>query len=299
MTAGKEISMNGFDRHRARFAGLAIVAVLGLAGAGCGSDDDEGDAGGGGETQAAKPSKLVIEVSGSAKKPTFSVPKSVEGGVVEIEFTNSAKGDHGAQLIGAKDGHTPQEALKVGNAWGQGGKPLPEWVIPAGGVGSVPSGTTASVTQELAPGKYSLVDLDTDANTELEVTGDSGAGDLAGEGGTIDATEYQFTSTGLKAGKSRVLFDNTGGEPHFIAGIGIRPGSTIAEVRRFFKTEKGKPPIDESRSFSTAVIEGGAKQSIDVDLEAGKYALLCFVPDRAGGPPHVVKGMISEAVVGP
>lgn len=291
--------MSGVDRRRAGLTGLAIVAVLGFAGAGCGSDDDEGDSGGGGgESQSAKPSKLAIEASGSAKKPTLTVPKSVEGGVVEIEFTNSAKGDHGAQLILAKDGHTPAEALKVGNAWGENGKPLPDWVVPAGGVGSVPSGTTATVTQELAPGKYSVVDLDSDANTELEVTGDSGAGELASDGGTIDATEYEFSSTGLKAGKSRVLFDNVGGEPHFIAGIGIRPGSTIADVRTFFRTEKGKPPIDESRSFSTAVIEGGTKQSIDVDLEAGKYAFLCFVPDRAGGPPHVVKGMISEAVVG-
>jgi hypothetical protein len=299
MAAGKELWMRVVGRHKKGLTGLAIAAVLGLAGAGCGGDDDEDDAGGADESQAAKPSRLAIEVSGSAKKPTFSVPESVEGGVVEIELTNSAKGAHGAQLIGADDGHTPQEALKLGNAWGENGKPLPEWVTPAGGVGSIPSGTTASVTQELAPGKYIVVDLDSDANTELEVTGDSGAGDLASDGATIEATEYEFTSTGLKAGKSRVLVDNTGGEPHFIAGIGIKPGSTIADVRTFFRTEKGKPPIDESRSFSTAVIEGGAKQSVQIELEAGKYALLCFVPDRAGGPPHVVKGMISEAEVGP
>lgn len=280
---------------RASLAGMAIVAVVALAAAGCGSDDDEG----GGETQAAKPSRLAIEVSGSAKKPTFSVPKSVEGGVVEIELTNSAKGDHGAQLIGATDGHTAQEALKAGNAWGESGKPLPEWVIPAGGVGSVPSGETASVTQQLTPGKYVVVDLDSDANVELDVTGSSGAGELASDGGAIEATEYEFSSTGLKPGKNRILVDNVGGEPHFIAGIGIKPGSTIADVRKFFRTEKGKPPIDESRNFNTAVIEGGAKQSVDVELEPGRYALLCFVPDRAGGPPHVVKGMISEAEVGP
>lgn len=291
--------MSRVDRRRAGLTGLAIVAVLGLAGAGCGGDDDEGDSGGGGgESQAAKPSKLAIEVSGSAKKPTISVPKSVEGGVVEIKLTNSAKGDHGAQLIGVEAGHTSEEALAAGEAWGENGKPLPDWISLAGGVGSVPSGKSASATQELAPGKYVVFDIDTNANAELEVTGDSGAGELASDGGTIDATEYEFTSTGLKAGKSRVLVDNTGGQPHFIAGIGIKPGSTIADVRKFFRTEKGEPPIDESRNFNTAVLEGGAEQSVDVELEKGKYAFLCFVPDREGGPPHVVKGMISEAVVG-
>ena len=290
--------MNRVGRGRASLAALATMAVLGLAAAGCGGDDDEGNGGGGGESQAAKPSKLAIEASGSAKKPTLSVPESVKGGVVEITFTNSAKGRHGAQLIAVEGDQTPQQALAAGNGWGQNGKPLPDWLIPAGGVGSVPTGKSASVTQELAPGRYLVFDIDTNAYAEMEVTGESGSGELTVDGGTIDATEYEFTSTGLKAGSTSVLFENTGSEPHFIAGIGMKPGSTIEDVRKFFRTEKGEPPIDESRNFSTAVIDGGDSQSIEVELQEGKYALLCFVPDRAGGPPHVVKGMISEATVG-
>ena len=116
--------------------------------------------------------------------------------------------------------------------------------------------------------------------------------------GTIEATEYEFTASGLKPGSGTIKFDNAGGEPHFISGVGIKPGKTIADVRKFFKTEKGELPIDESRSFNTAVIEGGQSQAITVDLEQGDYALLCFVPDRAGGPVHAVKGMISGVTVG-
>jgi hypothetical protein len=52
------------DGRRAGLRGLAIVAVLGLGGAGCGGDDDD-SGGGGGESQAAKPSRLAIELSGS------------------------------------------------------------------------------------------------------------------------------------------------------------------------------------------------------------------------------------------
>ena len=33
------------------------------------------------------------------------------------------------------------------------------------------------------------------------------------------------------------------------------------------------------------------------DLKPGKYALLCFISDRQGGPPHIAKGMITEATV--
>jgi hypothetical protein len=279
-----------------KLAGVAIAGVLALGPAGCG-DDDDGGGGGPATAKAAEPSKLAIELSGSAKQPVFKVPKSVDGGVVEISFTNSAKGEHSAQLVRAAQGHTPQEALTAGNAWGQKGKALPEWALTAGGVGDVEPGDTASVTQELAPGRYLVADLNSGASAEFEVSGDSGVGELPSDGGTIEATEYEFVASGLQAGSTPVLFDNAGGEPHFIAGIGIKPGKTIADVRKFFETHKGEPPIDESRSFSTALIEGGQSQSIDVDLQAGDYALLCFVPDRAGGPPHAVKGMISKVTV--
>ncbi len=29
----------------------------------------------------------------------------------------------------------------------------------------------------------------------------------------------------------------------------------------------------------------------------GKYAFCCFIADQQGGPPHVVKGMVSEVAV--
>jgi hypothetical protein len=278
-----------------RAALLAAVAALALTGAGCGGDDDDNDDGG--AQQPPQPSRLAIELSGSAKKPTFTVPDSVKGGVVEIEFTSSVGGEHSAQLVGATDGHTPQEALAAGSAWADKGKPLPDWAIVAGGTGDVKKGESTTVTQELTPGTYLVADLASNQTAEFEVTGEGGGGDVAAQGGTITATEYAFESEGLTAGRNTILFDNAGTEPHFIAAVGLKEGATIEQARRFFETEKGPPPLDESRSFSTAVIEGGAKQSLEVELDAGRYALLCFVPDRKGGPPHVVKGMISEATV--
>jgi hypothetical protein len=44
-------------------------------------------------------------------------------------------------------------------------------------------------------------------------------------------------------------------------------------------------------------LDGGEEQLTEVDLKPGNYALMCFIPDRAGGPPHVAKGMISGATV--
>jgi hypothetical protein len=273
----------------------AVAATLSLAAAGCGSDDDGGDSGAPAET--AQPSRLAIELSGSAENPTFKVPDSVAGGVVEIAFSSSVPGEHSAQLVRAEDGHTAAEALRAGAAWGEKGKPLPGWAFVAGGTGDVKQGESITVTQDLEPGSYMVTDLSSNAKAEFEVTEGSGEGELAHDGGTITATEYTFESDGLKAGRNRVLFDNAGEEPHLIAAIGIKEGRTFEEAKRFFRTENGPPPIDESRAFSTAVVEGGVKQAVELDLEAGSYVLICFVPDRKGGPPHVAKGMISEAEV--
>lgn len=273
---------------------LAAAAVLALAGAGCGSDNDDG---GQAAEAATQPSRLAIELGGTKKSPAFTVPKSVKGGTVSIEFKNSLGGEHSAQIVGAKDGHTPQEALKAGNAWGNGGKPLPDWVVLAGGVGDVRKGETASVTQELAPGSYLVADLNSGASATFEVTPGSGGAEAPTPAATIKATEYSFESDGLEAGRNEVLFDNVGREPHFVAAVGLKEGSTIDEARRFFQTEQGAPPFEDSKGFSTAVVDGGENQSVELDLEAGRYVLLCWVPDRKGGPPHVAKGMISEVTV--
>jgi hypothetical protein len=268
---------------------LAIAALVPLAA--CGDDDDEGNGGGGGE-----PKTVAIKLTQSGKKLRFSVPGSVEGGVVRIEFTNSSKGEHEAQLARVEGDHTTQEGLQAGGAWADGGKPLPRWVRLAGGVGGTPAGATRSVTQELPPGKYVVLETDQNTNASFEVTG-SGDAELAAPGARIDATEYSFKSTGLKAGRGEVLFDNNGAEPHFIEGLRIKQGNTIADVREFVRTEKGEQPFSEQGSFTTTITDGGFSQVIEANLEPGRYALLCFVPDRKGGPPHVEKGMVSEAVV--
>ena len=60
---------------------------------------------------------------------------------------------------------------------------------------------------------------------------------------------------------------------------------------------KGPPPVDFDNLLGTQVLDGGIAQNIELDLKAGSYAVVCFIQDRAGGAPHVAKGMISELVV--
>lgn len=283
--------MNAKRPGRLHGPAIATIAALGLVAAGCGSDDQSSSGG-----EGAKPAKVAIELSGSGRDLSFDVPKSVKGGLAQIEFTNSAKGSHGAQLVRAEAGHTAEAALEAANAWGEQGKPLPDWVHTAGGVGDTPAGETASVTQQLPAGEYMVVDLESETSAGFEVRGTGATGEPSAQA-TIGELEYEFQAKGLKAGSNPVLIDNRGSEPHFVLATPIKQGRTIADVREFVRSEKGEPPIDEAAGVSTAVIDGGEKQAVQLDLESGNYALLCFVPDRKGGPPHAFKGMVSQAVV--
>lgn len=273
--------------RRALASGLVLLAAVSLISA-CGGDDDE---------ESAEARRLAIELSGSGKNLRFSVPKSVPAGLARIEFTNSARGDHGAQLVSVDAGHTVDEGLRAGGAWGERGRPLPSWVNLVGGVGTVKSGQTGSVTQQLPAGNYAVLDLDSNTTAKFRVTGDGAEDEPPSASSRIEATEYEFDSRGLTSGRNRVRYDNAGREPHFVEGLRIKPGKTIADIRKFLRDEKGPEPFTQSGLFVSAITDGGVSQTLELDLRPGKYALICFVPDRKGGPPHAVKGMVSEATV--
>ncbi len=269
---------------------LALAAALPVAA--CGDDDDDDSAG-------SEPAKVAFELKGSGEKPTMEAPGSVEAGPVEITLTNSSKEDGGAQLLRVEGDHTVQQALAAGVAWGEKGKALPDWVKLDGGAPNTKPGATSTVTQTLEPGKYAVADINSNASAEFEVTGDGAEDESDAPTARIEAVDYSFNSSGLKAGKSEVVFENTGKQPHFVVGLPIKQGKTIDDVKTFLRTEKGEPPVDEEDKsvFDTAVFDGGNKQVINLNLKQGKYAFVCFIPDREGGQPHVAKGMIAEADV--
>jgi hypothetical protein len=268
-------------------AAVAVAATVPVAA--CGDDDNE-------KSSSSKPTSVALELKPSGKTATMQAPDSIKAGTARITFTNSTKKEASGQLIRIEGDHSAKEVRDVSQAWGDKGKPLPDWVRLAGGTGSAKPGESQSVTQDLTAGKYIAFDIDSNVYSQFEVTG-SGSGELSTPSARIDAKEYSFDASGLKAGKQEVTFDNKGKEPHFVVGLPIKSGKTIEDVKTFVKSEKGQPPVDEKQGFDVAVIDGGSKQVVNIQLKKGKYAFLCFVPDREGGPPHVAKGMVSEAVV--
>lgn len=284
---------------------LALISVLLLSA--CGDENAEDVA----ERPKAQVQSLAVEVSEQSKdKFAMTAPKSVAAGIVEISLKAPAgKESHDAQLVRVEGDHSIEEVLKF---IGAEGAPTPEWVFAAGGVGQTAGGATGRSTQELTPGTYYIVDTsepqgenvksyaERGATAALEVTGEAAGAELPAATAKITMKDYSYVTSGLKAGKNTVELDNPGKEIHHVIAFPYAPGADFAAVKKVFSQEgepSGPPPVDFQNVTGTAALEGGTKQVTELQLKPGKYALVCFISDRKGGPPHLAKGMIAEAVI--
>jgi hypothetical protein len=261
-----------------------------------------GGGGGGGES---KPTAANVDVTGQGKDVQVKVPETIKGGLVQLNLKNSSDGPRDAQIVRVEGNQSPEEVLKV--VMSEGG-PIPDWLQDGGGVGATGPGQSGSATQNLAEGNYVLFSSPEGegepVTAEFKVEGGGTEGQLPKTEAEIIASEYTFDAKGLKPGKNKVLFKNAGNELHHAIGAPMRPGATLDDVKKFLQEEggggrpSGPPPIDMESGFTTAVIDGGVEQVIDLNVrKPGKHALVCFIQDRRGGPPHVMKGMLKEVEV--
>lgn len=258
---------------------FSLIAVFALSA--CGDSDDA--------------QTLSFAFGGDGKAAKFSGPESAETGEVEITFANETKDEAELQLLRVEGNHSAEEVVE-GLEDASNGKPFPDWFFAGGGVSTLKGGQSGTVTQVLYPGTYYAVNteedkLDPAQLLAIEVTGDEPDEELEADA-TVEAAEYSFAADGLTAGENEIAFDNVGAQPHHLLIAPLKGDLTAEEIETSFKEEKGPPPFDEKELQGTAVIEGGESQLVEMDLDPGRYVMLCFISDRQGGPPHALKGMI-------
>lgn len=276
---------------------LGTVLAAGLVLAACGDDDEKSSSGGGGGSGSSQ--TITIEATGTAKAPTFKVPAKAKPGAARIEITNGLKkGEVDGQLAFTTEQHTDKEvADELQNA--MEGKTVADWFGGGGGPGGAAPGETSRVEQELQEGTYYVLSGEGRPKLPLTKFVVSGAGGatLEAPAAKISAKEYGFSGEGVKSGEP-VLVENTGQEWHHFLASRLRPGATIADARKFLKTEKGRPPFTEDENgLETTVLDPGFSQLVDIKGKPGRYAFFCFIADKKGGPPHVAKGMVSEVTI--
>jgi hypothetical protein len=275
------VSRNGSRPFIRMSTCLVVTALIASALAACGGEDEQ---------------SLTFTITEEGKQRKVAGPQSAEAGTAEITLKNEAKGGNDLQLIRVEGDHSAQEVVdglgKAGN-----GQPFPDWFFAGGGIGGTKPDESGTVTQVLQPGTYYALSTEGRPSAKsvavVEVSGEESDDELPEADATVTAVEYGFDAEELPSGTVEIDFENDGAQPHHLLASQLIGDSTAADVERFFKTEKGKPPLREEGE-ATAVIEGGEGQTVTFNLKPGRYAFYCFISDRQGGPPHVFKGMVDE-----
>jgi hypothetical protein len=293
---------------------MAALLLFTFVGAACGGDDDDSTASGstttvkddGGDADA--PPEYTITASEGDGTYKFDVPDDIKGGVVTLKLDNSAgKEVHDLQLV-KLDGHPMDEVTKQIS---DDSSPVPAWIKDASGIGSVPPGATLSATVKLEPNtEYGFFCTENNEEKKLShathgmngtfTTGDDSGATMPEGTATIDTAEYKFALDGLKAGSNTVAFKNGGSMLHHVIIVPFADGKTLDDLKTALSSEdqSAPPPVDFEKGSFSAVAGPGDEIVYDIDLQAGHYAILCFMPDLGtAGPPHAMKGMIDEFTI--
>lgn len=92
--------------------------------------------------------------------------------------------------------------------------------------------------------------------------------------------DYNFTlSAPLTAGRRVIEVRNYGRQPHEIELVRLAPGKSAEDVVRWIEKPEGAAPGLPLGGVSP--LAGSGRSQFTADLEPGRYALICFLPDLA------------------
>jgi uncharacterized cupredoxin-like copper-binding protein len=253
-----------------RFRSMARAAVpvltLSLVLVACGDDDDEAtdtteatdEAGGENEELCALAEEMF-------EQDSFPTPEQIE------QYTELA----------------PDE---IADAVAVAGPPIIE------GGGDLTATLAAGAVDEVEEATYEIDEWEREnCGVDHEPRYPEEANELDPDAARVDVTasEYTFVAdpTEVAAGKVSFVLVNEGQEAHFLALSKIAEGHTIEEALAF-DGDPEEAGIVENAEYETGLAAPGGEDEeiVTLDLEAGDYALLCFIPGP-DGTPHAFSGM--------
>ncbi len=112
------------------------------------------------------------------------------------------------------------------------------------------------------------------------------------------ATDFSFTGPdSISPGLTTIRLANQGAQPHHLILGELKQGKTAQDLMAFMQAHPdGEPPFLTWRGAAAGIVPGDTAGST-ADLPAGRYVLICFLPDPADRKPHAAKGMVKEMVV--
>ena len=114
------------------------------------------------------------------------------------------------------------------------------------------------------------------------------------DGAIIGKNGPAWGGTSQLPAKGRFQFKNKADQPHFVALQQVQPGTTTDQVLEVLQNEEGpEPSWVLPAGMETGTLSPGRSMTVDYDLPAGQYVVMCFFPDpKMGGMPHSLMGML-------
>ncbi len=242
-----------------------------------------------------------------AKDFSFQGPTSIPGGWQTIQLVNHGRDFHQVQFLKLPPGKNFadfEQALKAKKF-----RQIPPWVERYGGVNSVSPGKEASVILNLPSGEYVLIcgipDFEGRAHvvhgmiSSLTVTSSSANSSPPVADVAISGGDFSFAVDGLLTpGPHMIQFINDGAQAHEVLLLKLQPW---ASTQYFLKTYRpGGAPNPAGEAIGGVVgLDPGLISYFPLELEVGRYGLLCFLRDPATRGPHFTKGMWFDFEVNP
>lgn len=236
---------------------------------------------------------------------------SIPAGYVLLTVVNQAKNSDSAGLLGPGPGQT-MEQLQQAAATPTASNQFPPFLYHAtivGGPGDIQPGQRGQAIIHVPAGQWVVFE---EGNLPPAfVTATAGGATQPEPSAVLTITEVDFAFGGfgvaISAGKQIWKVVNTGTQPHMLVMFGVPAGTTISQVLQVVSQPENATPTPgglsekDIRNLSPAGVimqSSGTTVWPLLDLPAGRYAAICFVPDERNGQPHAMEGMIAVFDVG-
>ena len=115
---------------------------------------------------------------------------------------------------------------------------------------------------------------------------------------TIDAADFSYTAPeSINAGWVRVKLTNSGKEPHHVQFLRLNDEITFEGFQEALQKGPGaEMAISQLMGGVGAIAPNGSAQVV-INLTAGEYVIICFVPSPSDHVPHLAKGMMKSLTV--
>lgn len=255
----------------------------------------------------------------------FGVPDSLPTGYVKITLDNkSTDADHHAMFMRPHEGVTPEDFIDKAISASNPGE-VAQMATSIGGPGSIAPGETATVIMNLEEGPYVLIcEIPAPDGTPHYKMGmiqqvDAKPGDnpvtiAPTAETTVDLVDFAFDNLPSTVDTGQHVWEvhNSGSESHEMAIYQLAPGVTDEQVLGMLSASEAPAGSPEAGAATpsaaspaagaqagppfvgvagTAPMDPGNTVWPVLDLEAGDYVSVCFIPDPKTGKPHFLLGM--------